>query len=45
MTNIFPEGKVYCGVCGKPLIDEDDRERGYHLHCEKSKVFCEDEKR
>jgi hypothetical protein len=24
------------------LLAEDDKERGYHYHCEKSEVFCKD---
>ena len=38
----YPEGKVFCLICQKQLITEDDKERGYHYHCEKSEVFCED---
>ena len=38
----YPEGEVFCPICQKQLITEDDKERGYHYHCEKSEVFCED---
>ena len=38
----YPEGEVFCPICQKQLITEDDNERGYHYHCEKSEVFCED---
>lgn len=36
----YPEGEVFCPICHKKLIDENDKERGYHYHCEKSEVFC-----
>jgi uncharacterized Zn finger protein (UPF0148 family) len=35
----YPEGEVFCPICHKKLVDEDDKERGYHFHCEKSEVF------
>jgi len=38
----YPEGEVFCPICQKQLITEDDKERGYHYHCEKSEVFCKD---
>ena len=44
MAMDYPEGAVFCSVCGKPLTDEDDKERGFHLHCEKSEVFCKEMK-
>ena len=31
----YPEGEVFCPICQKQLITEDDKERGYHYHCEK----------
>ena len=39
----YPEGEVFCTVCHKKLINDDDKERGYHYHCEKSEVFCKDD--
>jgi hypothetical protein len=38
----YPEEKVFCAICYKQLIKDEDKERGYHNHCEKSEVFCED---
>ena len=40
----YPEGEVFCAICQKQLINEEDKERGYHYHCEKSEIFCEDNK-
>ncbi len=40
----YPKGEVFCPICQKRLITDDDIERGYHFHCEKSEVFCEDAK-
>lgn len=38
--NEYPKGEVFCPICQKKLISEDDKERGYHYHCEKSEIFC-----
>jgi hypothetical protein len=38
----YPEGEVFCPICNKRLIKDDDKERGYHFHCDKSEVFCDD---
>ena len=38
----YPEGEVFCPICQKQLITEEDKERGYHYHCEKSEIFCDD---
>jgi uncharacterized Zn finger protein (UPF0148 family) len=38
----YPEGEVFCPVCHKQLINDKDKERGYHLHCETSEVLCKD---
>ena len=46
MKNIeYPEEDVFCPICHKPLINDDDKERGYHFHCDKSEVFCEDDEK
>ena len=37
----YPEGEVFCSICQKQVYTEADKERGYHYHCEKSEVFCE----
>ena len=42
MGEKYPEGEVFCPICQKKLKKDDDKERGYHYHCEKSEVFCED---
>ena len=48
----YPEGEVYCAVCNKPLISDEDKERGFHRHCEAeggltkkemSSLFCKDD--
>jgi hypothetical protein len=39
----YPEGEVFCLICHKRLTEDDDKVRGYHYHCEKSEVFCEDD--
>ncbi len=39
MAEKYPEGDVFCAVCHKPLTTERDKERGYHLHCEKSDLL------
>ena len=39
----YPEGIVFCPICHKQLTKDDDKERGFHLHCELSEVFCEGE--
>ena len=36
----YPQGIVLCPLCHKQLIKEDDKERGFHLHCELSEAFC-----
>ena len=41
----YPNGEVFCAICHKQLISDDDKERGYHYHCEVSEIFCEDENR
>ena len=41
----YSEGEVFCPVCHKRLIKEEDIERGYHFHCEKSKIFCKDDEK
>ena len=41
----YPEGEVFCVVCHKKLVDDEDKERGYHYHCKKSEVFCNDDKK
>ena len=41
----YPEGEVFCLICHKKLIKEDDKERGYHYHYEESEVFCEDKEK
>jgi hypothetical protein len=41
----YPEGEVFCPICHKQLTNNDDKERGYHYHCEKSEVFCKDDKK
>ena len=38
----YTEGDVFCPICQKQLINEKDKERGYHYHCEKSEVFCKE---
>jgi len=39
----YPKGVVFCPVCHKRLLRDEDIERGYHFHCEKSEVFCEED--
>ena len=38
----YHEREVFCPICQKQLITEDDKEKGYQHHCEKSEIFCED---
>ena len=31
----YTEDEVFCSIYQKQLLTEDDKERGYHYHCEK----------
>jgi hypothetical protein len=41
----YSNGEVFCPICHKQLTEDQDIERGYHFHCRKSEVLCNDKKK
>ena len=39
----YPEDEVFCPIFYNQLIEDNDKERGYHYHCEKSEIFFKDD--